>query len=275
MPPPRAKGTRNYLNGDEPDSETCVGRRLGGVLLVLEVARLLLLLHLRPLRRVVLCTGSHSRLAQHSSSAPHANGIRTRFQSGAFAYRDGWGESPCLGAPPGRSCRTRRRTPPRRSASSTPPRTSGSSRPCASTQGRKPNEAQGTSTARESTARERGGLPGGLVHVVALALAPGVLLGHLRLLLLRLLHGDALVPRHGRLGRRRRGDAPPAGCACCGHHQPRRRGTAAASPAADTAEREPESRAASRPERVRVHGQRSERAHGEVCSGSTGGGSRL
>jgi hypothetical protein len=93
-----------------------------------------------------------------------------------------------------------------------------------------------------------------LVHVVALVVAPGgVLRGHLGLLLLRLLHADALVARHGCAAGRRRGDASPACYARGGHHQAWRspRG------AADPAEREPECRAAAggRPKRVGVHEQ--------------------
>jgi hypothetical protein len=111
--------------------------------------------------------------------------------------------------------------------------------------------------------RRRGGsgLPGVLVHVVALVLAPGgVLRGHLGLLLLRLVHADALVARHGCAAGRRRGDAPPACYARGGYHQAWRSDAAAPRGAADPAEREPECRAAAaaaggRPKRVGVHEQ--------------------
>jgi len=114
------------------------------------------------------------------------------------------------------------------------------------------------------------------VHVVAsFVLVPGggVLRGHLRLLLLRLLHADALVARHGRVAGRRRRHAPPACYARGGYHQALRRGTTATASrrrAADPAEREPETRAAAaaaasrRPKRVGVHEQRSGRAHGDA-----------
>lgn len=118
----------------------------------------------------------------------------------------------------------------------------------------------------------------GHVHVVAFVLVPGdsVLLGHLWLLLLRLLHADALITGHGRVAGRRRGHAPPA----C-YHQVWSRGTsttgASRRRAADPpAENQPESRAAAaasrRSKRVGVHGQRSGRAHGDLLSPEHGRG---
>lgn len=100
-----------------------------------------------------------------------------------------------------------------------------------------------------------------LVHVVAFVLATGgVPRGHLGLLLLlRLVHADALVARHGCAAGRRRGDAPPACYARGGYHQAWRSDAAAPRGAADPAEREPECRAAAaaggRPKRVGVHEQ--------------------